>query len=755
MTNESIEFRRQIALAFTQAEIAGIEFNDVLDLVRNTAKNTAVPIDELAESTFDIFSTLTLDNIDQARGLLETFAESAVAGQAPIRDIGRAAIAWLNALDMAPTVENVSMILDRQFELVRKGAGTYTEFANVIGKAIPPFVAANQSVDELAGTIAFLTRNGLSAAEAATSASRAIELLFGPKAIVGLRKIGIATTDDTGRFRVLDEILADVVDHFSELDDAEKKLAFKEIFGQGRIQARRFFDLILREGNFEEFLFLLDAVRTSSGAVGEAFDIMTAEPAVQLDILRNRFKVLRMEIGDEFIPFLVGKLFPVINQLLTWWEELDDVQRENLVKWAAFATVFITVGGVLAAIIGGFILIVGLLSAFTGSLPLAITLAGGVAGVITAIAGAIALAIVDWEKFTELFGPWWTRILDKMDPVLDWIKNKWPDAWAEAELAYKEVVRFFEEDWPGIWTDVQSEVEGFISYFKDVWDSEVRPPWENFVSFIEEKTTSISESIDRLLGSFTNMGETGERVWEELKDALGPTSETIATALETILEVSDQIASDFADIAEVWGPPVIAILGDIATAFINVWSGAMTLLNGLLLFIQFIFNPSWELLWTAIGKILVGALEIIWAPLGLLKDILVSFTDEVVPGFRDEWNQFWETDFPNAINSGVDAAIEAIGRLLDWLPFINLDFGPDPSMFGLPSREETEGPGLLGNIFNSLLRGVFPALGLGRDTSSSNEQPPTLFVQGDFVSNADPLDIAEELAWRLTVGSAV
>ncbi len=307
MTNESIEFRRQIALAFTQAEIAGLKFDDVLHLVRDTARTTAVPIDDLAESTFDIFSTLTLDNVGQAADLLDVFAESAVAGQAPIRDIGRAAIAWLNALNMAPTIENTTMILDRQFELVRKGAGTYTEFANVIGKAIPPFVAANQSVDELAGTIAFLTRNGLSAAEAATSASRDIELLFGPKAIKGLAEIGIKTTDADGKFRVLDDLLGDVTKHFADLDDAQRKLEFKEVFGQGRIQARRFFDLILREGNFEEFLFLLEAVRTSSGSVKEALDIMMLEPAVQLDVLRNRFAVLRMEIGDVFIPFLVTK----------------------------------------------------------------------------------------------------------------------------------------------------------------------------------------------------------------------------------------------------------------------------------------------------------------------------------------------------------------------------------------------------------------------------------------------------------------
>ncbi len=610
VTEEAIEFRRQVALAFTQVEIAGVEFNDVLELIRGTARNTAVPIEELTDAAFDIFSTLTLDNLQQAKDLMDAFAMSAVTGQAPIRDIGRAAIAWINALDLPPSAENINRILDVQFELVRKGAGTYAEFATVVGKAIPPFVAANQTMEIMSATFAFLTRNGMSAAEAATSASRAMELLYGPKAIKGLESVGIAIEDEFGKFRPMDELMADVVEKFKAMSDAEKVLNFKEIFGQGRIQARRFFNLILEEGNFEEFLFLLDSVEKSSGEVANAFDIMMAEPAVQLDILKNRFVVLRQEIGDVFIPFLTGKVLPVMDRLLDAWEELDDIQRENLVNWAAFATVFVTVGGTISMVIGGLLLILGLLKAFTGSIIVAVGLAGGFALGISAIAAAIALAILDWDKFVEIFGPWWDKILDKMQPVVDWLKRTWPEAWAIAEDAYQSVLLWFEEEWPiiwegfksgiqdwlenewpGIWEGTKSAVEGFGQFFVDLWNTTLREPISNFIAWVSERWDLIWEELGILLEVFVNedWGPLWDQVVEEVEEILPELTELLISLGSLIIGVLGFIVKVASVIWDAWGEHMIEslritveLIGGLLEVMILQASGAMDIITGIL-----------------------------------------------------------------------------------------------------------------------------------------------------------------------------
>ena len=78
---------------------------------------------------------------------------------------------------------------------------------------------------------------------AATSAARAVELMFSPKAIKGLTGVGVEVENSAGEFRQMQEIIRDLVPVFEGLTDAQRKIKFKEIFGTGRIQARRFFDL--------------------------------------------------------------------------------------------------------------------------------------------------------------------------------------------------------------------------------------------------------------------------------------------------------------------------------------------------------------------------------------------------------------------------------------------------------------------------------------------------------------------------------
>lgn len=400
-TLEAAEFHRSIALIQTQIELMGVSYDDVLNMVKDTAFNTAVPLQEIQDLTYDLFSTVAFDNLEQAQGWLDAITQSAVAGQAPVQDVGRAVIAWINAMDVAPTVENVNKVLDVQFELVRKGAGNYAEFAGVVGKAIPPFIAAGQGVEELGGALAFMTRNGMSAAEAATSASRAVELLYSPKAIKGLEDLGIKVEDGNGNFRKMDDLLVDVAKKFEGLSDAERKLQFKEIFGTGSIQARRFFDAVLAEGNIEEFLFLMGEMRDATGEVAEAFGIMADEPAVALDQLKNRWELIRIEIGEQLLPLLKDTIIPILFELTSWWYNLDDAVKSNLVKWGLFGTIALIVSGAIVTIIGSIGLFLGLIKVFTGSWLIALGVMSGFGVLLLGLAAAIGYALTDWEKFTD------------------------------------------------------------------------------------------------------------------------------------------------------------------------------------------------------------------------------------------------------------------------------------------------------------------------------------------------------------------
>lgn len=647
MTMEAIEFRRQIALAFTQAEISGLKYEDVLKMVRNAARQTSVPIEQLQATTFDIFSTLQLDNIEQAEELLNAFAKSAVAGQADIQPIARATMAWLNALDMEPTLANANRILDVQFELVRKGVGTYDEFAAVIGRTIPAYVNANQTVETLGGTMAFLTRNGLNAAAASVSAARGVELLFSPKAIKNMRNMGIRLMDSSGGLLQIDEVIGQLIPHFSKLDDVARRELFKDIFGTGSIQARRFFDLVLQEDNFQEFLFLLDEVRGSAGSVNEAFDIMTQEPAVQLEFLRNQIAILRQELGDQFIPFMTGKLIPLLDKVLDWWFDLSDEQKKNIANWLAFAAIFTTIAGTLTAVVGAGILLVALIQSMGTSFAVAAVLGGGVVGIIAAIAGAIALAIVDWELFKDIF-KWDEVILPALIAARDWIETNWPGLYTTVIGALQNIKTWIDTEWPLIWGNFTRIVEREVDFFEDIWNTRLKPIFEDiadssiFTTIIEE----ISETFPEAVGAWVATWELFKGVFNaamidvQIKWAIF--GRPILIALEAVIrQVGASVRFFLSMITVVFGAIGKALQGDWEGAWMHLRQAPQDALD---YFTDVVGNAQ-----TTFGQFNDLGKELGIDPSGVRDDV-TSINNEL-------------TKLQNKITTTADAAARGFGRV--------------------------------------------------------------------------------------------
>src|SRR5262245_23190362 len=165
-TEAAVEYNQQAALTLTQVDQVGVSLQTIKDIGRDVAAAIPAPFEEMQSSLYDIFSSMDVD-VNGAKTLLEAFSKGAVAGQVDVQQAGRATIAIMNAFKVP--VSDVNKVMDVQFETVRKGVITYDELSSTIGRAIPSAVRAGQSYATLGGMIAFMTRNGLSAAQASTS----------------------------------------------------------------------------------------------------------------------------------------------------------------------------------------------------------------------------------------------------------------------------------------------------------------------------------------------------------------------------------------------------------------------------------------------------------------------------------------------------------------------------------------------------------------------------------------------------------
>src|SRR5690606_18803397 len=125
--------------------------------------------------------------------------------------------------------------------------------SRTIGLAIPATSRAGQEIETLGAMIAFLTRNGLSATRASTSAARALELFAHPKTVERLEAMGVAVRDSNGEYRPLVDVFRDLNKITREMTAPQRAALLQELLsGAGNsIQARRFWDVALK--NFEDF----------------------------------------------------------------------------------------------------------------------------------------------------------------------------------------------------------------------------------------------------------------------------------------------------------------------------------------------------------------------------------------------------------------------------------------------------------------------------------------------------------------------
>src|SRR3954468_16013275 len=426
----AVEYERQSALTLTQVDQVGVKLSDIGDIAKRVAREVPAPFDQMQTSLYDIFSSMNV-NTQQAEVLLTAFSKAAVAGQVDIQDAARATIALMNSYKVP--VDQVNRIMDIQFQLVRKGVGTYGEFAEVIGRVTPAAVAAGQSIESMAGMLAFLTRNGLSTAMASTSAARAMELLTKPDTTAALEKIGVKTKDASGNFLQMNDILSQLVygKGWGKLTGPQLKQAFEDTFGTGSIQARRFFDLAIP--NFEQLKSLTGDMSDSAGAMGEAYDTMSNTTAARLQELNNRFDIIKVNIGERLMPF-VERLAEAFDKLMNVWEGLSPETQDLIVKIGALAGIVAIVAGAVIAAVGVFLIFAG--AAAAAGVPL-LVVAGVIAAIIASFALLVAgvyLVISNWQLLNDMIGPKfqaakdlalqaWSFIQEKIQQFTDWITN--------------------------------------------------------------------------------------------------------------------------------------------------------------------------------------------------------------------------------------------------------------------------------------------------------------------------------------------
>lgn len=660
----AVEYNKSAALTFTQVEKGMGTLKQVRQVALDVAKDIPAPLEQMQASLFDIFSSMDV-NINQAKDILTGFSKAAVAGGTDVQTAGRATIAILNGFGLP--ISDLNKVLDVQFQLVRKGVGTYEEFASGIGRAIPSANRAGQSVEQLAGMMAFLTRVGLSVPMAATSAARALDALAKPKVADNMKKMGISVRDAAGEFRPMSDVMGELHGKLSKLSKPEQAAALDALFkGSGNnIQARRFFDSMLK--NFDQYEARVKDMGVASGAMGDAFKIMAKEPANQSVLLKNNIQALRIEIGQHFIP-MMQKVTAAGLKVIRWFDDLSPGVKKAVVIIFGLVSAFLLIAGTIMVVVGSLSIMWGMM-----------TLVGISVGALMAKIALISVGLIALAVVVFLIIKHWDTLKRWAGIVWDFIKEKVSAAWEGIKSAAGKAMEFISTAWGNFVAGIKvvgeflgNVLSSIAGFFSDLW--------QNFQRGVD--------IIDNMFGITKGLNN----LWNTVRDSAKEVFADILTAIQTFASIAKTVWGGFVDVFKVlWEvvlKPVIQnfilFVEFLVTQWINKMSMLWTVAQAAFSIVQGIFAIFWQFIqagwdifldiltaaWRAFGDNIITFLKNAWQfitdIIGAAFQIITSIFRVALNILTGNWSGAWNAvkDLLGGVWDGIVAIVRFAFQLI-------------------------------------------------------------------------------------------
>lgn len=625
----------EAANAFEYMAMAGWKTEDMLDGIEGIMNLAAASGEDLATTSDIVTDALT------------AFGLSA-------KDSGHFADVLAKASSSANT--NVSM-LGESFKYVAPVAG-----------------ALGYSAEDTAIALGLMANAGIKGSQAGTALRSSISRLVKPTddAAAMMDKYGISLTNTDGTMKPLGEVMNTLREKLGGLSEAEQAQAAATLFGQEAMSGM----LAIINASDSDYQSLTDSIYNADGAAQQMSDTMLNNLSGQLTLLKSALEGLAIQFGEILMPYIkqfVGWLQNLVQKL----QEMTPEQKEQIVKWAAFAAaigpVLVVVGKLITGI-GGVISAFGKIPAVISSAKAAFTAVsaaiGGISApvvAVVAVIGVLVAAFVNLWKTNEEFR-------NNITAIWDGIKAKF-EAFGQGIVDRLNALGF--------------DFENFTEVVKAIWDgfcAVLAPVFEgvfNYISIVIGTVLDVITGIlDVFIGLFTGNwdqcwnGVKGifEAVWNGIKD-------WFTNILNVIKGVFDVVLGWF-------GTSWDACWNGIKSFFEGIWNGIVSFFTGILTGIQTtfttvftaistFFTTIWtniksffEGIWNGIVSFLTGAWEtiknIVTVGIMFIAELFSAAFELITAPFRFIWENCKTTIMTiwNVIKTTITNALTAIQTVI-------------------------------------------------------------------------------------------
>lgn len=567
---------------------------------------------------------------------------------------GIMSLAAADGLDLATTSDIVTDALTA-FGLTAADSG---HFADVLAKAssnantnvsmlgesfkyvAPVAGALGYSAEDTAIALGLMANAGIKGSQSGTSLRSSLTKLVKPtgEAAKLMEKYGLSMTNADGSMKSLGEVMDMLRNKLGGLTEAEQAQVAAQIFGQESMSGM----LAIINASEADYAKLTDAIYNADGAAQQMADTMMDNLSGQLTLLKSALEGLAIEFGEILLPH-IKNFVTWLQNLVQKLQEMTPEQKEQIVRWAAFA-----------AAIGPVLLVIGKL----------VTGIGGLATAFSKIPGVIGEAKTG---FTTL-----TTSVKNLNEGFTLARAGFPALGGEASklgaalggittpmLAIVAVIAVLVGAFATLWKtneDFRNNVIGIWNGIK-----------ETFSGFCD----GIVERLNALGFNFKDITDVIKAIWTGFCDLLAPIFEGafqgIAIIIETVLGVITGILDVFIGLftgnwEQMW-TGVKEIFGSVWDGITSVFENFANTMTGILDAICGWFGTTWQETWTSVKQFFVdtwnGIADFFMGVVESIVNGVTSFVDSAFTFFQE-----LPTNIVNLITEVYNAVVEWVANML-------------------------------------------------------------------------------------------
>ncbi|MGW6913705.1 phage tail tape measure protein [Kitasatospora sp. NPDC054939] len=348
------KFEKAMSGVQAVADATAEEMNQLRDAALDAGRDTAYTASQAAEAEAEL-AKAGISTADILEGALRGALSLAAAGQLDLAEAATISAQAMNTFGLRG--RDVGHVAD----VLAAGANKSATDVHQLGESLRMGgLLAKQtglSLEDTVGALAAFADRALIGSDAGTSLKVMLQRLVpqSDEALGVMKQLGFSAYDASGQFVGLSQLAGNLKSSFTNLTPEARNAAFATIFGSDAVRSAT----ILYELGAEGIDKYIGAV-TDQGAASRMAAIQLDNLAGDLQKLQGSLEVALIQSGSA-----ANK---VLREMVQWVTQVVDAYS-NLPGWAQTSTVaLLGIGGALALLAGGFMLVLPRIAAFQASL---------------------------------------------------------------------------------------------------------------------------------------------------------------------------------------------------------------------------------------------------------------------------------------------------------------------------------------------------------------------------------------------------